>query len=76
MAWLTARGGHQRARPAAASPQGQPTGANCQRPALSPAGAVAPVAGVAAPWQGGCRPQMATVAYAGQWQRWRRVKEG
>ncbi|RWW44301.1 hypothetical protein BHE74_00049950 [Ensete ventricosum] len=31
-----------------------------------------PAASVAAPWQGGCRPQRATAAYAGQRRRRRR----
>ncbi|RWV82110.1 hypothetical protein GW17_00056421 [Ensete ventricosum] len=35
------------------------------RLALSPAGAAAPVVGVATPWQGGFRPQRATAAYVG-----------
>ncbi|RWV91397.1 hypothetical protein BHE74_00052931 [Ensete ventricosum] len=35
------------------------------RPALPPAGATAPAAGVAAPWQGDCRWARATVACAG-----------
>ncbi|RWW84467.1 hypothetical protein BHE74_00006926 [Ensete ventricosum] len=74
-----ARGGHLRARPTAANPQGRsatvsplgPIGSGqlargCRsRPALPPTGAAAPVVGVAAPWQCGCRPQRATAACAG-----------
>ncbi|RWW12619.1 hypothetical protein GW17_00023707 [Ensete ventricosum] len=36
-----------------------------QRPATQPAEATTPVAGVVAPWQGGCRQQRATVTCAG-----------
>ncbi|RWV91931.1 hypothetical protein BHE74_00059410 [Ensete ventricosum] len=46
------------------------------RKGLPPAGATAPAAGVAAPWQGGYRPQRAALPPAqGQRRRRRRVKE-
>ncbi|RRT33946.1 hypothetical protein B296_00042085 [Ensete ventricosum] len=48
------------------SPQGVATrGHGRLRLALSPAREAAPAIGVAAPWQGDCRPQRAAVAYAG-----------
>ncbi|RWW67213.1 hypothetical protein BHE74_00025360 [Ensete ventricosum] len=37
----------------------------CPRPALSPAGATAPIVGVAAPWQSGCRWARAVAASVG-----------
>ncbi|RRT37032.1 hypothetical protein B296_00041019 [Ensete ventricosum] len=51
--------------PAGTTGCGQPERGCHPRPALPPAGAVTPVIGVAAPWQGGCRPQRAVVAYIG-----------
>ncbi|RRT52863.1 hypothetical protein B296_00015519 [Ensete ventricosum] len=42
-----------------------PARAGHPRPALPPAGATVPVAGVADPWQGDCRLQRAAAAYAG-----------
>ncbi|RWV79070.1 hypothetical protein GW17_00059856 [Ensete ventricosum] len=42
-----------------------PASGDRQRPALSPTGAATPAAGVAAPWQGGYRPQRAVAACVG-----------
>ncbi|RWW41991.1 hypothetical protein BHE74_00052485 [Ensete ventricosum] len=72
-----ARGDHPWVQPAVASPQG--TTANdqpargcprCTCKGLSPAGAAASATGVAAPWQGSCRPQRAASSAAqGQLRR-------
>ncbi|RZS27680.1 hypothetical protein BHM03_00061197 [Ensete ventricosum] len=44
----------------------RPPARGCRpRPALPPAGAAMSVAGVAAPWQGSCRPQRVAVACVG-----------
>ncbi|RWW64013.1 hypothetical protein BHE74_00028771 [Ensete ventricosum] len=57
-------------RPLATSSQGpadsnQPARGCRPRPALLPTGAAASVAGLAAPWQGGCQPQRVIAACAG-----------
>ncbi|RWV82393.1 hypothetical protein GW17_00056110 [Ensete ventricosum] len=62
--------GHDRLWSPAASTQGlagsDQTTRGCRpRPTLPPVGVTALVAGVATPWQGGCRPQRATAACTG-----------